>query len=118
VLSSLLLVVVVALLSVELKERETLPGQELSLSPVVKNGLEVAYLPRLFVGKSVAPLGYRFPIDGPITGGYNNLCVWWDCVDPFEGIVASPHCYVNGRRCTLCSKGDSVRFLAAFDLNR
>jgi hypothetical protein len=61
-LLSLELVVVavaVALISVELKERETLPGQEVSLSPLVKNVVEVVYLPRLFVGKSVAPSGLQ-----------------------------------------------------------
>jgi hypothetical protein len=107
------LLVVLLLLS---KDRD-LPGQEVCCSPTVKNIWPAAYSPWLLCRQVSGTFALQPQLDGPISGGYNKLYIFWLSVDPFESVVAVPHRYVTGRR-TRASKEDIVRFLATFDVYR
>ena len=65
----------------------------------------------------MAPLILQVPFDRPITDGNVKFCECWECVDPVEGVIVTPHCYVNGRCHSYWSHCNSIRFLAAVDAN-
>jgi hypothetical protein len=103
--------------SLELKECVTWPGQVVSLPPLMVVKLsEVAYTPWLFRQVSSTSI-LRVPGDGPITDGYMKWCRWWEYIDPAEGVVVGPHCYVKGWCYLDWDEGNGVRLLAADDVD-
>jgi hypothetical protein len=111
-------------LSLLLRDRENWPGQEVSDPPVVKMVWVGAYTPWLFQRQVSVTSMVPVPLHGPITDGNKHLRKWSELVDPLEGVVVTPHCYVRGNWLEIdrggddWSQGDSVGFLAAVDVNR